>query len=250
MQDVDFVLAENTRKTKFLLERYGVKNKILLFNDFSTKKKIQSLVNNISKGKNIALVSDAGTPLISDPGTNLVQAAIEEKIKVVPIPGASSLISALVASGLSADKFIFYGFLPKKKGELKKLFEEIRFETKTQIFFESPKRIKKTLSIIQEEFNLNQKIVIARELTKIYEEFYRGKVSDLSEILSNNINIEKGELVIILEGSNEKYEIDNHLEEILFKELKPLLTLRQISKIISKISSKDSKEIYNFFLKK
>ena len=251
MQEVDFVLAENTKKTKFLLERYGVKNKILLFNDFSTKKKIQSLVNNISKGKNIALVSDAGTPLISDPGTNLVQAAIEEKIKVVPIPGASSLISALVASGLSADKFIFYGFLPKKKGELKKLFEEIRFETKTQIFFESPKRIKKTLSIIQEEFNLNQKIVIARELTKIYEEFYRGKVSDLSEILSNNSNnIEKGELVIIIEGSNEKYEIDNHLEEILFKELKPLLTLRQISKIISKISSKDSKEIYNFFLKK
>ena len=115
----------------------------------------------------------------------------------------------------------------------------------------APKRIKKTLSIIQEEFNLNQKIVIARELTKIYEEFYRGKVSDLSEILSNNSNnIEKGELVIIIEGSNEKYEIDNHLEEILFKELKPLLTLRQISKIISKISSKDSKEIYNFFLKK
>ena len=116
---------------------------------------------------------------------------------------------------------------------------------------ESPKRNKKTLSIIQEEFNLNQKIVIARELTKIYEEFYRGKVSDLSEILSNNSNnIEKGELVIIIEGSNEKYEIVNHLEEILFKELKPLLTLRQISKIISKISSKDSKEIYNFFLKK
>ena len=142
-------------------------------------------------------------------------------------------------------------FFQKKKGELKKLFEEIRFETKTQIFFESPKRIKKTLSIIQEEFNLNQKIVIAREITKIYEEFYRGKVSDLSEILSNNSNnIEKGELVIIIEGSNEKYEIDNHLEEILFKELKPLLTLRQISKIISKISSKDSKEIYNFFLKK
>ena len=156
-----------------------------------------------------------------------------------------------MASGLSAEKFIFYGFLPKKEGELKKLFEEIRFETKTQIFFESPKRIKKTLLIIQEEFNLNQKIVIARELTKIYEEFYRGKVSDLSEILSNNSNnIEKGELVIILEGSNEKYEIDNLLEEILFKELKPLLTLRQISKIISKISSKDSKEIYNFFLKK
>ena len=107
MQEVDFVLAENTKKTKFLLERYGVKNKILLFNDFSTKKKIQSLVNNVSKGKNIGLVSDAGTPLISDPGTNLVQAAIEEKIKVIPIPGARSLISALVASGLSADKFIF-----------------------------------------------------------------------------------------------------------------------------------------------
>ena len=169
----------------------------------------------------------------------------------MPVPGASSFVSALVASGLSADKFIFYGFLPKKISELRTLFENIKFETKTQIFFESPKRIKKTLSIIQEDFNSNKKIVIARELTKIYEEFYRGKVSDLSEIIFNKSNnIDKGELVILLEGANEKYEIDYHLEEILFKELKPLLTLRQIAKIISKISSKNSKEIYNFFLKK
>ena len=196
-------------------------------------------------------MSDAGTPLISDPGTNLVQAAIKKQIKIVPVPGASSLISALVASGLSADKFIFYGFLPKKTSELRKLFENVKFETKTQIFFESPKRIKKTLLTIQEDFNSNQKIVIARELTKMYEEFYRGKVSNLSEIILNTSNkIDKGELVILIEGANEKYEIDYHLEEILFKELKPLLTLRQISKIIAKISSKNSKEIYNFFLKK
>lgn len=245
------MLAENTNKTKILFERYGIKNKIVLFNDFSTENKVQSLVYNISKGKNAALVSDAGTPLISDPGTNLVEAAIREKIKIVPIPGPSSFTSALIASGLSAEKFIFYGFLPKKKGELTKLLENIKFETKTQIFFESPKRIKKSLSIIQKVFNSNQKIVIARELTKIYEEFYRGKVSDLSEIISNTSNnLEKGELVILLEGAHEKYEIDYHLEEILFKELKPLLTLRQVAKIISKISPKNSKEIYNFFLKK
>ena len=250
LNQVDIVLAESTNKTRILFDKFNIKNKISLFNDFSSKKKIDSLVKNILSGQNIALVSDAGTPLISDPGSELIKAVLKENIRVVPVPGPSSPISALVASGLSTEKFSFHGFLPKKEGALKSFLEEINLDSKTQIFFESPKRIKKTLLTFQQLINHDRKIVIARELTKIYEEFYRGKISDLKNIIDEVPEIEKGELVILLEGSKDRFLIDTHLERILFNELKPFLSLRQISKIISKISSKDSKEIYNIFKKK
>ena len=250
LNQVDIVLAESTNKTTILFDKFNIKNKISLFNDFSSKKKIDSVVKNILRGQNIALVSDAGTPLISDPGSELIKAILKENIRVVPVPGPSSPISALVASGLSTEKFSFHGFLPKKEGALKSFLEEINLDSKTQIFFESPKRIKKTLLTFQQLINHDRKIVIARELTKIYEEFYRGKISDLKNIIDEVPEIEKGELVILLEGSKDRFLIDTHLERILFNELKPFLSLRQISKIISKISSKDSKEIYNIFKKK
>ena len=250
LNQVDIVLAESTNKTRILFDKFNIKNKISLFNDFSSKKKIDSVVKNILRGQNIALVSDAGTPLISDPGSELIKAILKENIRVVPVPGPSSPISALVASGLSTEKFSFHGFVPKKEGALKSFLEEINLDSKTQIFFESPKRIKKTLLTFQQLINHDRKIVIARELTKIYEEFYRGKISDLKNIIDEVPEIEKGELVILLEGSKDRFLIDTHLERILFNELKPFLSLRQISKIISKISSKDSKEIYNIFKKK
>ena len=250
LNQVDIVLAESTKKTRILFDKFNIKNKISLFNDFSSKKKIDSVVKNILRVQNIALVSDAGTPLISDPGSELIKAILKENIRVVPVPGPSSPISALVASGLSTEKFSFHGFLPKKEGALKSFLEEINLDSKTQIFFESPKRIKKTLLTFQQLINHDRKIVIARELTKIYEEFYRGKISDLKNIIDEVPEIEKGELVILLEGSKDRSLIDTHLERILFNELKPFLSLRQISKIISKISSKDSKEIYNIFKKK
>ena len=250
LNQVDIVLAESTKKTRILFDKFNIKNKISLFNDFSSKKKIDSVVKNILSGQNIALVSDAGTPLISDPGSELIKAVLKENIRVVPVPGPSSPISALVASGLSTEKFSFHGFLPKKEGALKSFLKEINLDSKTQIFFESPKRIKKTLLTFQQLIDHDRKIVIARELTKIYEEFYRGKISDLKKIIDEVPEIEKGELVLLLEGSKDKFLIDTHLERILFNELKPFLSLRQISKIISKISSKDSKEIYNIFKKK
>ena len=250
LNQVDIVLAESTNKTRILFDKFNIKNKISLFNDFSSKKKIDSVVENILSGQNIALVSDAGTPLISDPGSELIKAVLKENIRVVPVPGPSSPISALVASGLSTEKFSFHGFLPKKEGALKSFLKEINLDSKTQIFFESPKRIKKTLLTFQQLIDHDRKIVIARELTKIYEEFYRGKISDLKKIIDEVPEIEKGELVLLLEGSKDKFLIDTHLERILFNELKPFLSLRQISKIISKISSKDSKEIYNIFKKK
>ena len=248
LNQVDIVLAESTKKTRILFDKFNIKNKISLFNDFSSKKKIDSLVTNILSGQNIALVSDAGTPLISDPGSELIKAVLKENIRVVPVPGPSSPISALVASGLSTEKFSFHGFLPKKEGALKSFLKEINLDSKTQIFFESPKRIKKTLLTFQQLIDHDRKIVIARELTKIYEEFYRGKISNLKKIIDEVPEIEKGELVLLLEGSKDKFLIDTHLERILFNELKPFLSLRQISKIISKISSKDSKEIYNIFV--
>ena len=143
---MDLVLTENTHKSKTILNKYEIKNKISLFNDFTAENKIDSLIEKILTGKNIAMISDAGTPLISDPGSEFVKKAIEKTIDVVPIPGASSVISALIASGLKTESFTFRGFLPKKEISQINFLKEIKFKKETQIFFESPKRIKKSLT--------------------------------------------------------------------------------------------------------
>ena len=247
---MDLVLTENTHKSKTLLNKYEIKNKISLFNDFTAENKIDSLIEKILTGKNIAMISDAGTPLISDPGSELVKKAIEKNIDVVPIPGASSVISALIASGLKTERFTFRGFLPKKEIPQINFLKEIKFKKETQIFFESPKRIKKSLKNFQKVFEPERKIVLAREMTKIYEEFYRGTIYEVVEKSDLSKVIEKGEYVILLDGTEKEQIFDSKNTEILFNELKPFMTLRQISKIISKVSTENSKEIYNFFKKK
>ena len=247
---MDLVLTENTHKSKTLLNKYEIKNKISLFNDFTAENKIDSLIEKILTGKNIAMISDAGTPLISDPGSELVKKAIEKNIDVVPIPGASSVISALIASGLKTESFTFRGFLPKKENPQINFLKEIKFKKETQIFFESPKRIKKSLKNFQKVFEPERKIVLAREMTKIYEEFYRGTIYEVVEKSDLSKVIEKGEYVILLDGTEKEQIFDSKNTEILFNELKPFMTLRQISKIISKVSTENSKEIYNFFKKK
>ena len=247
---MDLVLTENTHKSKTLLNKYEIKNKISLFNDFTAENKIDSLIEKILTGKNIAMISDAGTPLISDPGSEFVKKAIEKNIDVVPIPGASSVISALIASGLKTESFTFRGFLPKKEMPQINFLKEIKFKKETQIFFESPKRIKKSLKNFQKVFEPDRKIVLAREMTKIYEEFYRGTIYEVVEKSDLSKVIEKGEYVILLDGTEREQIFDSKNTEILFNELKPFMTLRQISKIISKVSTENSKEIYNFFKKK
>ncbi|MFC1697586.1 16S rRNA (cytidine(1402)-2'-O)-methyltransferase [Nanoarchaeota archaeon] len=196
LKEVDVIAAEDTRRTKILLKHYGIEYKQLIsYHDFNKEKVTPNLVNEMIGGKSVAVVSDSGTPGISDPGFYLVRAAIKQNIQISPIPGANAAISALVCSGLPTDKFVFLGFITKKPGQKKKFFEDMIKRNITSIFYESPHRIKKTLSLMAEVIPEKQ-VVIGRELTKKFEEFIRGNVSEVNEIVEKR-NL-KGEFVIVV----------------------------------------------------
>ncbi len=197
LKKVDYILCEDTRKTKVLLDHYKIDKKLISYHQHSKITKIDYIVNSLTEGKNLALVSDAGTPGISDPGRKLVEAVEKiNKIKIVPIPGPSAIITALSVSGLNTDKFVFLGFLPTKKGR-ETIFREIAEEEKTVVFYESVHRILKTL----ESLNVgNRKVVVCRELTKMFEEIIRGSSEDALNYFENNKDKIKGEFVVIIEG--------------------------------------------------
>ncbi|KAF0134967.1 MAG: 16S rRNA (cytidine1402-2'-O)-methyltransferase [Candidatus Saganbacteria bacterium] len=197
LSEVDLIAAEDTRQTKKLLDRYSIKTPMTSYHKFNIKSKTDYLVEMIKNGKKIALVSDSGMPGISDPGYELVKSAINNNIKVIPIPGASALVSALAVSGLPTDKFIFLGFLQKKPGKRRKALKEIENFDGTAIIYESPYRVVKCLEDIFSVLG-DRQVVIARELTKIYEEVLRGKVSELIKARS----VYKGEVVILVNGKS------------------------------------------------
>ena len=200
LKEVNTVFAEDTRNTLKLFHHYSIKNKLDSFHSYNQKKKASSIINSVKSGKNIALVSDAGTPGISDPAYYLVKQAINEGIKIVPVPGASALISGLIASGLPTDRFYFQGFLPLKKGKQKtlKFLAEL---PNSIVIYESIHRLKKNLQNIYEVMG-DRYICIAREITKLHESFYRGNIS---ELLNNEDEIVfKGEVVIVVAGTKFK----------------------------------------------
>jgi|SRR3989344_4049835 len=198
LKAVDYILCEDTRVTGKLLNRYEISKKLVPFNDFNEDKKGQAVINDLVSGQNIALVSDAGTPLISDPGYKLVRACIHQGIAVETIPGPSSVIAALTISGLPPDKFTFVGYLPKKDVKRKKFLEDLKRSREivrsTIIAFESPFRLLKTLEDINEVFG-DIEIVVCRELTKMHEEVKQEKISESITYFSKNIP--KGELVLL-----------------------------------------------------
>ncbi|MCC6323547.1 16S rRNA (cytidine(1402)-2'-O)-methyltransferase [Candidatus Nomurabacteria bacterium] len=199
LKEVDLILCEDTRTTGKLLARYEIKNKTSSYHAHSTKGKETAIIKMLQDGKNIAMVSDAGTPCISDPGILLVQEVYKEfgvNAHVVPIPGASALISALSACGVSMAQFSFLGFLPHKKGR-ETIFKDVAIATEPIVFYESSHRIIKSLESL-EKYCTDKNIVIGRELTKIYEEFLRGKPGELLAILSKDKNKQKGEFVVIV----------------------------------------------------
>jgi len=194
LRDVDLILAEDTRRTGKLLHEYLIKNaKMLSFNDMNKVRRTQQIIEDLRQGKDIALVSDAGTPGISDPGFYLVREAVKYNIPVSPLPGACAFLSALVCSGLPTDRFEFFGFLPKKEGQKRKFFEDLREHT--CIFYESPHRIVKTLKMMNEVIP-DRDVVVGRELTKKFEEFIRGKVKAVYTQLKDRKV--KGEIVLVV----------------------------------------------------
>ena len=194
LNEVDFILCEDTRVTSILLKQYNIIKQLISFNAVSEIKKIPLIIERLQNGQSYALVSDAGTPAISDPGIRLVSEAVKNEIQVITIPGATALIAALTVSGLPTDSFIFEGFLPQKKGRQKKL-NELTKEERTIVLYESSHRIIKLIDELVKYFS-ERYVVVCRELTKKFEETWRGYPADLKEKLSDKIV--KGEFVIVI----------------------------------------------------
>jgi 16S rRNA (cytidine1402-2'-O)-methyltransferase len=198
--EVDLIAAEDTRRTRVLLKKYDVKNPVVSYHDRNKRTQAGRLVESMKSGKDCALVSDSGTPGIQDPGYQLVRLAIDEGIDVTAIPGPSALLAAAVVSGLPIDRFVFEGYLPRRKGRRRKRLEDLRDETRTTILFESPHRVKETLSDILEILG-NRDCVVGRELTKMFEEIVRDTVSGvLSHCSRKGV---RGEYVILVRGRGE-----------------------------------------------
>ena len=195
LREVDLIAAEDTRHTRKLLTHFDIHTPLIRYDEFSKTQQGEKILSELLAGKNIACVSDAGLPAISDPGADLVKLAIKNNIKICPIPGANAALSALICSGLSTEKFSFIGFLPNSKKNRREVLEKFSDREETLIFYEAPHRLQKTLSELKEIFG-DRKIVLARELTKIHEEFLRGKISELEK----NLSEPKGEFVIVVEG--------------------------------------------------
>ena len=245
LKSVDFVLAEDTRHSKKLLSHLDISKRIRAFHEHNEREKTKAIISEIYSGKSIALISDAGTPLISDPGYFLVAQAKKEGLKVVPIPGPTALITALSASGLASDSFTFLGFLPSKQTARVKLLIGLVGRTETIIFYESPKRVLATLTDMQTIFGDSREVCLAKELTKAFETIHTGSIPNLIEYLTIDQNHQKGEFVILISATN---KIDLAEAEIQLDSLLPILCAEmgtsKAAKIAAKITGIDKNKCY------
>lgn len=200
LKNVDVIAAEDTRRASILTGKYDITTSRISYHEHNARRRIPDLIKRLQSGRNVALISDAGTPGISDPGFKLIRSCVEEKINVVAIPGPSAILPALVCSGLPTDRFVFEGFLPAKKGRKKRL-EQIARELRTVVLYESPHKIKRTLQDLH-DYCGNRNLVIARELTKLYEEIMRTTTVEALGLFDKRIP--KGEYVLVLEGGGGK----------------------------------------------
>lgn len=201
LKSVDLILAEDTRVTSFLLRHLGIEKRLFSHHKFNEHATVKMVVERVEAGEDVALVSDAGTPGISDPGFLLVRSAVEASVEVVTLPGATACIPALVQSGFPMDRFAFEGFLPQKKGRVK-MFESLANESRTMIFYESPYRVIKTLEQMGEYFGGDRKVSLSRELSKYYEQTVRGTIVEMIEHFTQNEP--KGEFVIVVAGAEQQ----------------------------------------------
>lgn len=224
LKEVDLVACEDTRQTQKLLNHYGITTRTVSYHEHNEMTRAAELVVDVERGASIALVTDAGMPGISDPGFRLITLAIRHHVPVVPIPGATAFLAALVASGLPTDSFRFSGFLPPKRGKRRELLENIMASPRTQVFYEAPHRIIESMQDIVEILGLNRQVVIAREVTKIHEEFLRGRAGELLEKLKERGEI-KGEITLLIGKSEDsiqtaaaKVGVRSRLKQIMSEE--------------------------------
>jgi 16S rRNA (cytidine1402-2'-O)-methyltransferase len=246
LKEVAVVAAEDTRHTQILLSHYDIHTPLTSYHEHNEKTKSQELVTRLARGQNVALVSDAGTPAISDPGFRLVVRAIRAGVRIIPVPGASALTAVLSASGLPTDRFVFEGFLPARKTQRRERLQTLRDETRTLIFFEAPHRLKDTLGDIRELLG-NREAVLAREVSKIHEEFLRGPVSELVRALgSGDI---RGEVTLIISGSSGLPGVSEDRLKAEILELKGKgLRVKEIAEVLGEKFGYPKKEIYRLAL--
>lgn len=249
LRNVDIIAAEDTRHSKQLLTYYNISRPLVSCHDHNEDKKAASFIEKIRKGLNIALISDAGTPLISDPGYRLVKAAHEQGVSVVPIPGACAAIAALSAAGLPSDKFTFEGFLPSKSGTRIHQLQQLAFEERTMIFYEAPHRILACLDDMLAIFGAERQVALARELTKKFETIRLGSLSSLVEWSYGDSDQQRGEMVIIVSGFEKQNKTELSAEEKrTMKVLLAELPLSQAAAIGSKLLSVGKKNLYDYGL--
>jgi 16S rRNA (cytidine1402-2'-O)-methyltransferase len=203
LKEADVIACEDTRQTQKLLNHYGITTRTVSYHEHNEMTRAAELVKDLQEGTSVALVTDAGMPGISDPGFRLISLAIRHHVPVVPIPGVSAFLAALVASGLPTDSFRFSGFLPAKRGERRAALEAVRTSPRTQVFYEAPHRIVEALAGVVEVLGTNRQVVIAREVTKLHEEFLRGRASEVLEILESRDGV-KGEITLLIGKAEEQ----------------------------------------------
>jgi len=248
LKSVDLIAAEDTRHTRHLLDHYGITTKMLSLHEHNENGRSISIVEKVKEGQAVALVSDAGTPLISDPGHALVGLAKKEGVRLVPIPGPSALITALCVSGIPCGKFIFEGFLPAKTKGKKDILLTYENERKAVIFYESPHRVIDTLKCMLAVFG-NREVAVAREMTKRYETLHLGLLPDVLDWIEADVNQQKGEFVLIVSGAGvEKVEASDHERRVLLKRLLLEMSPKKASSVVSDVLGGGKKDIYNMAL--
>ncbi|WP_319557292.1 16S rRNA (cytidine(1402)-2'-O)-methyltransferase [Thiomicrorhabdus sp.] len=245
LSSVDWIAAEDTRHSKPLLQHFAINKPLISLHDHNEQERIEGVKQRLRQGENGALISDAGTPLINDPGYHLVKALRDEGFSVVPIPGPSAVITALCAAGMPTDRFSYEGFLPAKAAKRLQALQTLTQEGRTMVFYESPHRLQATLEAMLEVFGAERQAVVAKELTKQFEQFVGSDLGEIVEYFKQNPDRVRGEFVIMLQGADEQPEREENADDVLILLLlKQSLPVKQIAEIVSEYGGRKKKAVY------
>lgn len=244
LASVDVIACEDTRHTQKLLQHLGLRKPLLSVHEHNERERVEQVAEHLQKGQTMALVSDAGTPLISDPGYPLVQALREQQLKIVPVPGVSAIITALSAAGLPTDRFTFEGFPPHKSGPKRDKLEALVQETRTMVFYESKHRILDTLAAMADVFGAQRPACVARELTKTFETFYHGTLPEILAELAGDEDQQKGEFVVMITGNPEPALASDVDSDKLFRLLLAELPPKKAAAVIAELTGENKKALY------
>lgn len=247
LQSVDLIAAEDTRHSRRLLDHFDIRTRCVAYHDHSGPAELEALLTNLREGRSVALISDAGTPLVSDPGYRLVDAALAAGIRVIPIPGACAAIAALSAAGLPTDRFVFEGFLPAKTQARRQRLEALRRETRTLVFYEAPHRLLDTLADFEEVLGGERVVVLARELTKLHETIQRAPIAELRAWAASS-GQDRGECVLLLQGEARDAEQFDAEGERVLRILLDELPLKQAAALAARITGQKKNELYQLAL--